>query len=106
MTYDEISKKIRKSKTNEKQKMVAYLGKMDDDERAIENQFKKYKMGRWNIGKELFKYDKKMFSKEDAELDEEEEEEEGADIEQFGEDYTDGDFYGDYREDETEFGDV
>jgi hypothetical protein len=104
MSYDEISKKIRKSKTNEKQKMVAYLGKMDDDERAIENQFKKYKMGRWNIGKELFKYDKKMFSKEDVEL--EEEEEEGADIEQFGEDYTDGDFYGDYREDETEFGDV
>lgn len=108
MSYDEISKKIRKSKTNEKQKMVAYLGKMDDDERAIENNFKKYKMGRWNIGKELFKYDKKMFSKEDDEEEEENEEneEEGADIEQFGEDYTDGDFYGDYREDETEFGDV
>ena len=101
MSYDEISKKIRKSKTNEKQKMVSDLGKMDDDERAIENQFKKYKMGRWNIGKELFKYDKNMFSKEYSEVDEEH-----ADIDQFGEDYTDGDFYGDNREDETEFGDV
>jgi hypothetical protein len=76
MSYDEISKKIRKSKTNEKQKMVEYLGKMADDERANEQQFKKYKMGKWNIGKELFKYDKKNYSNNEN-GDEEEEDEDG-----------------------------
>jgi hypothetical protein len=115
--YDEISKRIRKEKNVEKQKIVQYLGEMSKDERAIEDQFKKYKMGRWNVGmqKGLFRYDKQMFERERAEMvadgeedeeDEEEKEEEEGGIEQFGEDYMDGDFYGDHREDETEFGDV
>ena len=88
LSYDEISKKIRKSKTNEKQKMVTDLGKMAVDERKIEEEFKKYKMGRWNIGKELFKYDKKGYSNdEEGEEDENEdgygdEEEEDEDDEE------------------------
>ncbi len=124
ISYDEISKRIRKAKNVEKQKIVQYLGEMSKDERAIEDQFKKYKMGRWNVGmqKGLFQYDKQMFERERAEMGEEgelgeeeyeeeededeEEEEEEYGIEQFGEDYMDGDFYGDHREDETEFGDV
>jgi hypothetical protein len=120
ISYDEISKRVRKEKNIEKQKIVQYLGEMSKDERAIEDQFKKYKMGRWNIGmqKGLFRYDKAVFERERAEMigddgeDEEEEEEEEEDeeeeygIEQFGEDYMDGDYYGDHREDETEFGDV
>jgi len=124
ISYDEISKRIRKEKNVEKQKIVQYLGEMSKDERAIEDQFKKYKMGRWNVGmqKGLFRYDKQMFERERAEMvedgegedgedeegeeEEEEEEEEEYGIEQFGEDYMDGDYYGDHREDETEFGDV
>jgi hypothetical protein len=123
ISYDEISKRIRKEKNVEKQKIVQYLGEMSKDERAIEDQFKKYKMGRWNVGmqKGLFRYDKQMFERERAEMiadgeeggedaeeeeEEEQEEEEEYGIEQFGEDYMDGDYYGDHREDETEFGDV
>ena len=95
---------------------------MSKDERAIEDQFKKYKMGRWNVGmqKGLFRYDKDTFTRERAEMvgdeeededvdenqEEEEENEEEFGIQQFGEDYMDGDYYGDHREDETEFGDV
>ena len=79
MSYDEISKKTRKSKTEEKNKIVMDLGKLADDERAIEDQFKKYKMGRWNIGKELFKYDKKFYSNpnRDEEGEEGDEDEDG-----------------------------
>jgi hypothetical protein len=124
ISYEEISKRIRKEKTIEKQKIVKYLGEMSKDERAIEDQFKKYKMGRWNVGmqKGLFRYDKETFARERAEMmgdedEEDEEDEEGEEnenqdeeeefgIQQFGEDYMDGDYYGDHREDETEFGDV
>ena len=123
ISYDEISKRIRKEKNIEKHKIVKYLGEMSKDERAIEDQFKKYKMGRWNVGlqKGMFRYDKDTFTRERAEMmgDDEDEEEEGANeeeeindnqeefgIQQFGEDYTDGDYYGDHREDENEFGDV
>lgn len=114
ISYDQISKKIRKSKNTEKQEMIDYLGKMNKDERAIEDQLKKYKIGKWNIGlqKGLIKYDKIMFEQEHAKLHEIEDQQvivdgqEVVDIEQFGEDWNDGDFYGDHREDETEFGDI
>jgi hypothetical protein len=130
LSYEEISKKIRKSKTIEKQKIVKYLGDMEKDERAIEEMFKRYKIGRWNVGlqKGLVHYDQKTYDRERMENDIEEYytgngmeadeladienseqieeyDNEGTDINQFGEDYQDGDYYGDHREDENEFGD-
>uniref|UniRef100_A0A6C0F2I7 Uncharacterized protein n=1 Tax=viral metagenome TaxID=1070528 RepID=A0A6C0F2I7_9ZZZZ len=112
LSYEEIAKKIRKEKNIEKQKIIEYLGNMDKDERQIEDQFKKYKMGRWNVGlqKGLVKYDKKTYNREtdenpvemDAEQMEQldaaeanqEEYDEAMDISQLGEDYQDGDYYG------------
>ena len=109
LSYDEIAKKIRKEKNIEKHKIIEYLGNMDKDERQIEDQFKRYKMGRWNVGlqKGLVHYDKKTYDREtelelvdveqiaaaeeaDAVL---EEDNEALDISALGEDYQDGDYY-------------
>jgi len=129
LSYSEISKKIRKSKSKEKEKLVKDLGDIDNDDRAIEKMFMKYKIGRWNVGlqKGLVKYDPKTYDREIMENDMEEYNDngmeadelenaedveisneydnEGLEIQQFGEDYQDGDFYGDHREDENDFGD-
>ena len=117
LSYDEIAKKIRKEKNIEKQKIIEYLGNMDKEERQIEDQFKRYKMGRWNVGlqKGLVQYDKKTYDRETAanaeseamldmdaeQLDaldkaaaDEEEDNEATDISHLGEDYQDGDYYG------------
>ena len=65
--YDEISKKIRKQKIIEKTKMTTFFGNIEDNfERKLEDQFKKYKLGSWNIGmqKALVQYDKELYDKE------------------------------------------
>jgi hypothetical protein len=119
LSYEEISKKIRKEKNIEKQKIIEYLGNMDKEERQIEDQFKRYKMGRWNVGlqKGLVQYDKKTYDREtagDLELDveqieeeekaeaNEEEDNEAMDISNLDEDYRDGDYYG--EDDREEYG--
>ena len=117
LSYEEIAKKIRKEKNIEKHKIIEYLGNMDKEERQIEDQFKRYKMGRWNVGlqKGLVQYEKKTYDREvnenkdteglenaDAEqIDiedeadaEAEEDNEAMDISGLGEDYRDGDYYG------------
>ena len=42
------------------------MGNLQDDEREIENLFKKYKMGRWNVGmqKGLVHYDKATYERQ------------------------------------------
>jgi hypothetical protein len=90
---------------------------MDKEERQIEDQFKRYKMGRWNVGlqKGLVQYDKKTYDRETAATGAEgelmnvdadqlaqmenaeadaAEDNEATDISQLGEDYQDGDYYG------------
>jgi hypothetical protein len=117
LSYEEIAKKIRKEKNIEKHKIIEYLGNMDKEERQIEDQFKRYKMGRWNVGlqKGLVQYDKKTYDREvnenkdteglvSADIDEmdaedkadadAEEDDEAMDISGLGEDYRDGDYYG------------
>tara|TARA_A100001015_G_scaffold189958_1_gene211650 strand:- start:3962 stop:4357 length:396 start_codon:yes stop_codon:yes gene_type:complete len=67
MTYDEIMKKVYKQKMIEKKKVTDYLGKFEDRyERKLEDQFKKYKMGKWNVGlqKALVQYNKDFYDKE------------------------------------------
>jgi hypothetical protein len=128
LSYDEIAKKIRKERNIEKEKIIDYLGKMDKDERKVEDMFKRYKMGRWNVGlqKGLVQYDEKTYDRERMEADEgggapEEEsvdieqmdeaakrdiarafEAEAGDISQFGAGYMDGDYYGDDREEDDD----
>lgn len=110
ISYEQISKRIRKEKNIEKHKIIEYLGNMDKDERQIEDQFKRYKMGRWNVGlqKGLVQYDKKTYDRETAleQVDVEqmiseeeknataEEDNEALDFSNLSEDYQDGDYYG------------
>lgn len=66
LSYSEIEKKIYKTKEDEKREITDYLGGMDDEERAVENMMKKFKLGRWGVGldKSLFKYDRERYDKE------------------------------------------
>ena len=120
LSYAEISKKIGFSKKQEKKRITDYLGSLKDDERKIEDQFKKYKMGRWNAGMQrgLVSYDKSTYERERNEMDldifggdmgttavdaEEardiaKEYDEGGDISEFGEEYGDGVYYAEDRE--------
>jgi hypothetical protein len=66
LSYDAFEKKIYKTKEDEKREITEYLGNMDDEERAVENMMKKFKLGRWGVGldKGLYKYDKERYDKE------------------------------------------
>ena len=111
-SYHDISEKVAKQRYDEKQKIVKALGDITDKfELEIEDQFKKYKMGAWNFGltKALVQYDKKLYDaeREQLEINEvpldldahvEETYNEGYDISHLGEDYQDGDYYGDYAD--------
>ena len=70
ISYDSIMKKVRRSREKEKAGFVAYLGKMSIQERSVENQFKKYKLGRWNIGQQkgLVSYDHQTYERERGEI--------------------------------------
>ena len=128
ISYEEISTRIYKSKVKERQKIVRDdLGKLiDNDVRRVEVLLKKYKMGRWNIGlqkKGLINYDKTFYDKTRLEMDadyfidedvndieahdaaviSDEYDNEGIDINQLGENYTDGNYYNDIPE-EQDFG--
>ena len=118
MSYEDISKKIRMSKEKEKNRLVDKLGKMEIDDRKIEDMHKKLKMGKWNIGEQkgLYKYDHAIFDMEMDELDnidgimnnysieeldngtqqeqrDDYEIEQANDLAMMDEDYTDGKFY-------------
>jgi hypothetical protein len=135
--YEEISRKIRKSKQDEKKLITDYLEDIEKDERKVEDTLKQLKLGRWNVGiqKGVFMYDKNTYDNErnaaldrlekdlaydftdgemieatvedlDREADEDAEQydAEGGDIGMFGDDYLDGNHYGedgddDFRED-------
>lgn len=61
--YPKISRKTKKTKEAEKKSITDFLQNLEKDERNIENQLKKFKMGRWNLGmqKGIFQYDKKLY---------------------------------------------
>jgi hypothetical protein len=139
LSYDEIMQKVRRSSEKEKEGIIKYLGDMSIEERRVENMFKNFKLGRWNVGEQkgLVEYDKDTYDRErddllrqldgegdeeawygaqdsvakDAtELQQEEEaeydrEEEGPLIdENLDEDYNDGVYYEEDRDDEDGFG--
>ena len=61
--YIKISRRTKKTKEAEKKSITDFLQNLEKDERNIENQMKKFKMGRWNLGmqKGIFQYDKNMY---------------------------------------------
>ena len=69
-SYEEIIKKVTRSKQREKQAIIEYLGNMSKEERKVEELFKMYKLGRWNVGnqKGLISYDKETYERERNDL--------------------------------------
>jgi hypothetical protein len=134
MDYNDISKRVRRSKQEEKKLITDYLENMEKDERKTEDMLKSLKLGRWNVGiqKGIFMYDKETYDaereaglarlnqdlysgsntvefdetavevedleREDLENIDNFYEEEANDIAQFGDDYMDGNYYGEDRD--------
>jgi len=69
-TYEEIIKRVNRSKQREKLSIIEYLGNMTKEERKVEELFKMYKLGRWNVGNQtgLISYDKDTYDRERNEL--------------------------------------
>ena len=69
-TYEKILKHTRHFKTKEKKSITDFLGKMSKEERKVEENMKKFKIGRWNVGmqKGLFQYDETTNNRETSEL--------------------------------------
>ena len=68
--YETIKKYTNLSKENEKALKTKYLQEMTDEERNIEKQLKKNKLGKWGVGlqKGLVKYDKETYDREREEF--------------------------------------
>jgi len=137
-SYENITERVNRSKNKEKKTFTDYLKNMTIDQRKVEQDFKTYKLGRWNVGEQkgVFVYDQGHYDMEREQLiaqlsetrvsggeydvvdqavmdiyeldklDERRAEEEGDmeafDIGGLGEDYTDGDYYGEDDRDEYE----
>ena len=69
LTYDDISFKIRGYKQKEKARIVERLRNMSIEDRRVENEKKKFKLGEWNVGQQkgLFVYDEKTSDRERVE---------------------------------------
>ena len=59
MSYELIRQKTQIDIDTEKNTIKQYLKEMTNEERKVENEMKKHKIGRWNVGKEIFIYDKR-----------------------------------------------
>jgi hypothetical protein len=68
--YAEIMLKVKRDKDIEKHGIIERLGQMSIEERAVENDLKNYRIGRWNVGEQkgLYQYDKKTFDREIEEM--------------------------------------
>jgi hypothetical protein len=68
--YASIMKKINRSREREKKSIIDYLGNMSKEERKVEELFKTYKLGRWNVGQQkgLVQYDKETYERERNDL--------------------------------------
>lgn len=69
-SYDDIIKRVNRAKEREKKSIIEYLGNMSKEERKVEELFKMYKLGRWNVGqhKGLTQYDKDTYERERGEM--------------------------------------
>jgi hypothetical protein len=69
-TYENIIHHTRHFKDKEKKSITDFLGKMSKEDRKIEENMKKFKIGRWNVGmqKGLFQYDNTTNERETNDL--------------------------------------
>ena len=69
-SYENIKKRVNRSKEKEKREIIEFLGNMSIDERKVEDMFKNYRIGRWNVGQQkgLVQYDKNTYDRERDEL--------------------------------------
>jgi len=69
LSYDKISRKMNKTKQQEKKEITDFFRNMEKDQRNIEKSLKKFKMGRWNLGMQrgVFEYDKGLYDRERGE---------------------------------------
>jgi hypothetical protein len=69
-SYEQVVQRVRRSKEKEKKNIIKYLGDMNIEERKIEDMFKNYRLGRWNVGQQkgLVEYDKETYDRERQEL--------------------------------------
>jgi hypothetical protein len=69
-SYEEILKKVGRSKEIEKQRIIKKLKNMSIEERGVEDILKNYRLEDWNVGQQkgLFQYDKEYYNRERDEL--------------------------------------
>ena len=69
-TYDEIVKRVSRSKQKEKDQIISDFGKMDAEELKVQDMMKNFRIGRWNVGQQkgLFAYDPNTYNRERDEL--------------------------------------
>jgi len=69
-SYEEILKRVGRSKEKEKQGIIKKLRKMSIEERSVEDMLKNYRLEHWNVGQQkgLFQYDKDTYNRERDEL--------------------------------------
>ena len=70
MSKEEILKKVLLAKEKEKMKIVDDFESMSETQREVENELKKYKLGKWSKGlsKGLINYDKNVYASERQEM--------------------------------------
>jgi hypothetical protein len=68
--YKGLMERILRAKEKEKTEITDYLGKMSTEERAVENLFKKNKLGRWSKGEQkgVHTYQGETYDEERAEM--------------------------------------
>ena len=69
-SYEDIMKRVGRSKEKEKQGIIKKLRKMSIEERGVEDMLKNYRLEHWNVGQQkgLFQYDKETYKRERDEL--------------------------------------
>lgn len=73
LSYQILSERVYISKQEEKKTITDYFKNItDNDELKLAKLYKKYKMGRWNIGEQkgVYKYDKAFYESERQDIDE------------------------------------
>ena len=70
LSYENIMKKVNRAREREKQNIISKLQQMSQEERKVEDKFKRYRLDKWNVGQQkgLIVYDKNVYEREVNEL--------------------------------------
>jgi hypothetical protein len=69
-SYEQVIKRVSRSKEKEKRGIIEKLGNMSIEERKVEDMLKNRRLGRWNVGQQkgLFMYDQNTYDRERNDL--------------------------------------